>query len=708
MPSADSARPRAQTQGVFGKVAIELGYITAAQLEEAVKVQAASLQAGFRRHLGEILIKKGYLTEEQIRRILKSQTVSRKIGEYELISKLGAGAMGSVYKARQLTMEREIALKILSPERAKNQEFRDRFVREARAVAKLNHPHIVHGIDVGEADGYWYFAMEYVDGGSLGQLMQRLGGRLPEAKALEFARQIAQALQHAHSHNILHRDVKPDNILLDKSCQTAKLVDLGLARAAESDDDPGLTQPGLAVGTPYYISPEQARGRTDLTPATDLYSLGATLFHLLAGQTPFEGATAAAIMTRHLTDPVPSPRAVNPDISLGADRIIMKLMQKSPEDRYPDAMQLARDIERVQKGDTLERLQAALVARKSKAGKGLPVAGGGGLRAASGTAKEWDERERPGSGSGPARALRRRRDQRQSISLGSTLLLVALLGVLLVFLLYQRAQPIKPRPALPQAPAPAAQGTRTTGSPQPGQRLPLAVPAFLQTQPDGRRLFRTDFEGKVENFDVAPLVAKTEQCPAVVTDVAGRNHVLRLASIRQPHRAAPNEEPAGVMARLLLPSDLVLSAQATLSVKVYFGKCADPDPELRVFWDNKTQTTGPDGKVSHARGLSCWTLKDPAFKTGWVKIQLQLGKSHNSMGSTQFPDAMQYISFTAGKPDENIQVFIDDLELADGGPAAEGSTGVPARVEEKESPVAPPPKKATPKTGEEGPLHRAL
>lgn len=169
-----------ETAASFGKVAIRLGFITPSQLEEAVKVQTTAAKAGLRKRLGEILIKKGYLTPEQFQQVIRSQTVKNKrIGPYELISKLGEGGMGSVFKARQIFMDRIIALKILSPKVAKNKAFQARFVREARAVAKLNHPNIVAGIDVGSADGYCYFAMEFVDGESLGHYMARKGGKLP-------------------------------------------------------------------------------------------------------------------------------------------------------------------------------------------------------------------------------------------------------------------------------------------------------------------------------------------------------------------------------------------------------------------------------------------------------------------------------------------------------------------------------------------------
>ena len=248
----------------FGKVAIQLGYITQEQLDESIRAQSAAAKAGLRKRLGEILIRKGYLTPEQFQRVLKGQTVNRKrVGQYELLSKLGEGGMGAVFKARQVYMDRDVALKILSPKMAKKKDFLRRFVREARAVAKLNHPHIVAGIDVGSADGYCYFAMEYIDGETLGEFTHRTGGKLQEKMALNFIHQTALALQHAHEASLLYRDVKPDNILLDKEHKIAKLADLGLVRSAESrDDDAALTQAGQAVGTPFYISPEQVSSST--------------------------------------------------------------------------------------------------------------------------------------------------------------------------------------------------------------------------------------------------------------------------------------------------------------------------------------------------------------------------------------------------------------------------------------------------------------
>ena len=666
-PAQQPNSPPTEEMGSFGKIAIKLGFINQDQLDEAMKAQAAAAKAGLRKRLGEILIKKGYLTPEQFQKVLKGQTLGRKrIGDYELLSKLGEGGMGAVFKARQVFADRVIALKILSPKMAKNKEFQNRFVREARAVAKLNHPHIVSGIDVGSADGYCYFAMEFVDGESLGQYMHRKGGRVSEAVALDFIKQIAKALQHAHENNLLHRDVKPDNILLDKNCSVAKLADLGLARSAENEnEDASLTQAGQAVGTPFYISPEQARGKTDLSAATDLYSLGATLFHLLTGQVPFDGATAALIMTRHLTDPVPSLRAINPNISVGVERMVMRLMEKSPEDRYPDAKALIADIERVLEGDDLDKK-----GNKGKAPRSAPAA-------APAEREEFSSAPSPTSHMRPVRRRRRRDD----VGMGGALVLVAVLVVVL-FVLKPWDKGSKTRPT------PKPQNVNTTPRVQPVEPVrpavqqsndPVpasAVPANLQTLADGGRSFKSDFEGKNDHFDVDPLVGRAGHYLKPISDAAGTNKVLRLAQIRS---STFHAKDSGVMARLQLPADLVLSKRARLSFMVHFEGYADPNPEVKVWWEHKLQ-----GGIRSTAG---WSFKDPSFKTGWGHIQVQLGKPPMLLPSKDSPDSPQFISIMAGKPDEALDVFIDDLEIIDPG---EG-----AAAPEKEAPVAPRPRRKT-------------
>jgi len=260
--------------------------------------------------------------------------------------------MATVFRARQKALDRVVAVKVLPPSIAKDAEFLERFQREARASAKLNHPNLVLGIDVGqdEATGLWYFAMELVDGPSLKEALkeQRV---IPEQRALAIAMQVAKALECIAAHGMVHRDVKPDNILLTKD-GAAKLADLGLAKRVA--DDASLTQAGSALGTPHYMAPEQVRGLKDeIDIRTDIYALGATLFHIVTGQTPFHGATAAEIMSKHLTAPVPNARKTNPAVSEACSRLIERMMQKKREDRAQTPAELLKLLDKAAKGEVL-------------------------------------------------------------------------------------------------------------------------------------------------------------------------------------------------------------------------------------------------------------------------------------------------------------------------------------------------------------------
>jgi len=265
-----------------------------------------------------------------------------RIGGYEVVTKLGQGGMGAVFKATQLSVGRTVALKVLPPRLAKNKEFAARFFREAQSAAKLNHPNIVQAIDAGEADGYHYFAMEFIEGESV-EHMLKTGGALPEKQVLGIARDIGRALAYAHEAGIIHRDIKPGNILVTPD-GTAKLADLGLARETTSQAT-DLTQAGFAIGTPDYISPEQVRGETGLDGRSDIYSLGATLHHMLAGKPPFAGGSGNEVMAKHLADPIPNAHKVNPQVSMAATRIIWKAMAKTREKRYATAADMVQDIE---------------------------------------------------------------------------------------------------------------------------------------------------------------------------------------------------------------------------------------------------------------------------------------------------------------------------------------------------------------------------
>ena len=274
-----------------------------------------------------------------------SKTLKR-VGKFDIVAKIGQGGMGAVFKVRQRSLDRIVALKILPPSVAKNAQFIERFQREARASAKLSHPNIVQGIDVGhDADsGLWYFAMEFVEGASTKDLLKEQKV-LPEVRALEIARDVARALECVNAHQMVHRDVKPDNILLTSNGD-AKLADLGLAK--QLSEDGSLTQSGQAVGTPHYMAPEQARGEdSEIDIRTDLYALGATLFHLVTGKPPFSGATSASIMAKHLSEEAPQAHKVNPNVSEGCSRLISRLMQKKREQRFQTPAELLVQIERL-------------------------------------------------------------------------------------------------------------------------------------------------------------------------------------------------------------------------------------------------------------------------------------------------------------------------------------------------------------------------
>ena len=225
-----------------------------------------------------------------------------------------------------------IAVRRSSTELAKDQAYVRRFQEEARTVARLSHTNLVSGIDVGEADGVHYLVMEYADGNTVGSLLRR-GGVFDEERALVIAQQMARALDHAHKSGMVHRDVKPENVIVTRD-GVAKLCDLGLARLD------GQGEAGQRMGTPAYISPEQARGEAAVDARSDLYSLGATLFHMLAGRAPFEAATPAAVLAKHLTEAAPLLNALGADVDPRTDALLQRLLAKSPAERFASAAEL--------------------------------------------------------------------------------------------------------------------------------------------------------------------------------------------------------------------------------------------------------------------------------------------------------------------------------------------------------------------------------
>ncbi|HZK51311.1 MAG TPA: protein kinase [Actinomycetota bacterium] len=266
-------------------------------------------------------------------------------GRYVLVETIAAGGMGTVHKATDERLSRTVAVKMLRDDLAGDPRFVERFRREARAVAALSHPNIAGVYDYGEEDNHYFFVMEFIDGKDLSQLM-RVESPFSQERAALIAAGTLDALQHAHSAGVIHRDIKPANIIVTKRERSAgstgpqekvKVTDFGIARAV---GDATLTATGSVLGTAHYLSPEQASGGTT-GPTTDQYSTGIVLYEMLVGAVPFTGDSPVAIAMRHLSDELPPPSAVNPDISPGLDAIVRRATSKDALDRFPDAQAMA-------------------------------------------------------------------------------------------------------------------------------------------------------------------------------------------------------------------------------------------------------------------------------------------------------------------------------------------------------------------------------
>ncbi len=258
---------------------------------------------------------------------------------YELEELVGTGGMSTVYRARDQLLERYVALKVLHPHYADDEEYVERFRREARSVAQLSHPHIVTVIDRGKDGGQQFIVFEYVDGENLKQFVERTGP-LPTRRAVELALEIADALAFAHEHGLVHRDVKPQNILLTPDGD-AKVTDFGIARSL--DVEHGLTQTGTVLGTSNYLSPEQASGKAT-TASTDVYSLGVVVYELLTAEVPFPGDNFVAVAMKHINEPAPDLLEKRPDVPLRLAAAVDRAMEKDPDRRFPTMDQFAWEL----------------------------------------------------------------------------------------------------------------------------------------------------------------------------------------------------------------------------------------------------------------------------------------------------------------------------------------------------------------------------
>ncbi len=440
---------------------------------------------------------------------------------YEVIGFLGQGGMGTVYKARQVRLGRIVALKVLGGRLSADADYVRRFEREARLAARLSHPHIVAPIDAGRAGSVHFIAMEYVEGETCASLLARQG-RLEEARALRIGLVVARALEHAREHDLVHRDVKPANILVTPE-GTVKLCDLGLAKDLRRGSTT-MTLTGILVGTPEYMAPEQGSPESDTR--ADVYSLGATLFHLLVGSLPFTGASALEVVMKQVTQSAPSPRAIRPELSEATSTLVLKAMEKEPEDRYATPGQMASAIE------------AAIAALSSPPSPAAPATSSGTKAHAT----------------GPARHPRARGFALAALS-------VVTVGAVLAWLSPGKTpkssgpppSPAVPvataEPDLPPPPEPAFEPTEPDPDPPPGHASDPVEPVITESDPPpsegdedpGRVLvrLRSEAAAEAEHGNLAGAAAILDRFPASLSlTIHGRVAAMDAARYRRNAQAA--------------------------------------------------------------------------------------------------------------------------------------------------------------------------
>lgn len=343
---------------ILGRVVVEQGLVTPEEVQLCLEQQRQRVEDEKEKTLSALLVENQFITSRQLDRLRKevdAQRSTQQIPGYVIKRMLGAGAMAKVHLGKQISLDRLVAIKTLPKKFSSNPQFIERFYQEGRTAAKLNHPNIVQAYDVGKAGEYHYFVMEYVDGKTVyDDIVSR--GKYDERDAIDIVLQIADALQHAHKAGLIHRDVKPKNLMLTRE-GVAKLADMGLARAV-SDKEMAEAEKGRAFGTPYYISPEQIRGEVNIGPQADIYSLGATFYHMVTGKVPFDGENPSAVMHKHLKQDLIPPDHVNPKLSPGCAEVIEMMMAKSRRKRYQSCADVISDLRLVREG------KAPIIARK--------------------------------------------------------------------------------------------------------------------------------------------------------------------------------------------------------------------------------------------------------------------------------------------------------------------------------------------------------
>lgn len=336
----------------FFKQAVRMGLMEGNAAREAYRDSRAQDQSA-----EAYVVDKGVLTAADVDRVLQAldndmpvvapkptAATDRYIAGFKILDRLGSGGMGTVYRAEQVAMKREVALKILAPQYARDENFVQRFMREAHSAGRVKDAHVVSCFDAGRDGDTLFMALELVAGGDAHQLMEQSGGIVEEVRVLEIGADCARGLAAIDAVGLVHRDIKPSNILLGQK-GTAMLGDLGLARNMQEDDN--ISVSGEIFGTPAYMSPEHARGEQDLDIRTDIYSLGASLFTLLTGRQPFVGKSSLDVASKVLNQPVPDPRDFNEQISKATSKLIMRCMAKERSMRHQSPDDLVRDVESI-------------------------------------------------------------------------------------------------------------------------------------------------------------------------------------------------------------------------------------------------------------------------------------------------------------------------------------------------------------------------
>lgn len=334
----------------FGVLAVRNGLLTAEQLEMCRSRQQASANLGQNLSLQQIVLNEKLMSPEDIRRVEKAhEQLTRdrerkqdlKFKGYEIVSTLGEGGLGSVFKARQISMNRLVALKVLHKQWISDDEFRKRFVLEARIVGKLSHQNLIQVYDVGKEGDYYYFSMEYVEGRTVEELIQDSPRRQMEVgRAVEVLIQVVRAIRYYKDFDIVHRDIKPSNVMVTRT-GLVKLGDFGFVK---SKLDKELGFEGMVLGTPDYIAPEQAMGRDNVDYRADIYSLGATFYHMLTGRPMYDG-TPSRVMLAHTREPMPDPRGYRPSLGEDVIAVLKRMLAKEPDQRYANLDNLFTDLE---------------------------------------------------------------------------------------------------------------------------------------------------------------------------------------------------------------------------------------------------------------------------------------------------------------------------------------------------------------------------